>query len=203
MMAYCVGLTGNIASGKSTIAGLFAKLGVDVISADHIARELTTKNQVVINQIIAHFGSEVVLPSGELDRKCLRSLIFSNPQDKKWLEDLLHPLVRLGIEQQISHSQSPYCLIEIPLLINKQFYPYLNRILVVTSPIGLQITRVMQRDQCTKVEALAVISKQVSLDAHLKGADDVLSNDADLESLRQKVEMLHSSYLREASYHSQ
>lgn len=198
-MGYCVGLTGNIASGKSTVAGLFAEFGIEIISADGISRALTSKDQAATQQIIAHFGREVVLPSGELDRKHLRALIFANPEDKKWLEALLHPLVRLGIEQQITQVQSPYCLIEIPLLIDKQFYPYLNRILVVTSPIGLQISRVMERDQCTKMQALAVISRQVSLDAHLKEADDVLSNDADLDSLRQQVAMLHKDYLREAS----
>lgn len=197
-MVYCIGLTGNIASGKSTVAKLFTQLGVEVINADHISKDLTSKNQRATHQIIQHFGHDVELHPGELNRKKLRTRIFSNPTEKKWLEDLLHPLIRKIIEQNIAVSKAPYCLIEIPILIDKTFYPYLNKIVVVTSPIKLQIERVMTRDHCSEEEALAVLSGQASLEKYLEGADEVIYNDSDLEALRHRVEHLHTAFLQEA-----
>lgn len=197
-MVYCIGLTGTIASGKSTVANFFAQLGVEIINADHISKELTAKNQTATLQIIQHFGSQIELQPGELNRKKLRTLIFSNKEAKKWLEDLLHPLIRQHIEQAITRSQAPYCIIEIPILINKSFYPYLNRILVVTAPVQLQLERVSKRDNCSKEEALTVLSAQASLEEYLKGANDVLPNDSGLESLEHRIKQLHVIYLQEA-----
>lgn len=198
-MVYCVGLTGNIASGKSTVASFFSKLGAQIINADQIAKELTAKNQTATLQIIQHFGPSVELGTGELDRKKLRTLIFSDSSAKKWLEDLLHPLIRQRIEQTIKHSKAPYCLIEIPLLIEKSLYPYLNRILVVTSSATSQVERVTKRDNCTKEEAQAILNAQASLDEHLENADDVLLNDSDLDVLEHRIKQLHAIYLQEAS----
>lgn len=197
-MVYCVGLTGNVASGKSTVASLFAKLGAHVISADAISKQLTAKNQKATQRIITHFGPEVELHPGVLNRSLLRTRIFSNPLEKKWLEDLLHPLIRQGIEEEITKSKSPYCIIEIPLLIDKALYPYLNRILVVTAPKSLQVERVMKRDNCSKEEALAILSNQASLEKYCEDADDLLHNEASLKELEHQVEVLHSAYLKQS-----
>lgn len=197
-MVYCIGLTGNIASGKSTVATLFANFGACVISADAISKQLTAKNQSATHQIIAHFGKRIEFHPGEINRKQLRTLIFSDPVAKKWLEDLLHPLIRQGIEEELAKTKSPYCIIEIPLLIDKALYPYLNKILLVTAPLASQIERVMKRDHCTKEEALVILGNQASLEKYSEGADDLLHNDLGLDELKQKVEVLHRAYLQEA-----
>lgn len=132
-MTYCVGLTGNIATGKSTVATIFKQLEIEVISADCIAKQLTTKGQAAYTEIAAHFGSEILAADGQLNRRSLREIIFADKNERLWLENLLHPLIRKGIEEQISLCKSAYCVIEIPLLVDKVNYPYLNKILLIAA----------------------------------------------------------------------
>jgi dephospho-CoA kinase len=197
-MIYSVGLTGNIASGKSTVAELFSSLGIKIINADQVSRELTVRNSIAYKEIINRFGTELTLENGELNRRQLRDTIFANPEERAWLERLLHPLIRQRLEQQIQLCTTPYCVVEIPLLIDKKNYPYLNRILLVTAPLDIQIKRVMARDQCTEEQALAIISVQPDIDERLKYADDVIVNDSELNELKTAVMSLHFKYMSES-----
>lgn len=198
---FCVGLTGNIASGKSTAAAFFAALGIEVISADSIARHLTQPGEPAFEQIIDHFGQTFKTESGDLDRRKLRELIFNHPKEKEWLESLLHPLIRKTIADQIKRCQSPYCMIEIPLLPNKKDYPYLDRILFIQANSTLQIQRLMARDNTTHQEALSILSTQANESKHLAVADDILVNHGSEADLKHHVSVLHQRYL-EYAHHS-
>jgi dephospho-CoA kinase len=196
---YCIGLTGNIASGKSTVAGCFGELGVDVISADVIGRRITQSGQPAFEKIIAHFGEHLISENGELDRRALRDIIFAKEAERQWLEDLLHPLIRQGIVDDISKCTSDYCIIEIPLIPNKEDYPYLSRILFVDAPQELKIERVMQRDKCSRDDALKILAVQADSESHKRNADDVLMNDKGVDDLRLEVQSLHEQYLSNAA----
>lgn len=193
---YCVGLTGSIASGKSTVADIFSELGIEIISADKISRMLTEVNQPAFHDIVHHFGESILTTNGELNRLKLRHLIFDNPDERKWLESILHPLIRKEIEHRVSHCKSPYVLIEIPLLTDKTHYPYLNRILLVTADTDKQIKRLMERDNCSKEHALAILDAQPSETKRRAITDDIIVNDHDLGALSKKVNELHQNYLK-------
>ncbi|KTC93519.1 dephospho-CoA kinase [Fluoribacter dumoffii] len=197
-MVYCVGLTGGIGSGKTTVAELFSRLGIEVIHADKISRELTQKDKSAYKRILEHYGNRILLDDGELDRSKLREIIFSDPKERDWLEHLLHPLIREVIKQRVAASLSPYCMIEIPLLISKEAYPYINRILLLCAPEELQISRLMQRDQCSKEQAQAILAAQPDIEKRLDSADDIVINNRDIEQLSQKVNDLHYTYLQES-----
>lgn len=197
-MVFSIGLTGNIASGKSTVAKLFTDLGVKVISADAISKQLTVKDTDAYHQIIKHFGEQLLLENKELDRRSLREIIFSNPRERLWLENLLHPLIRQTIEQQIKEAHAPYCLVEIPLLVDKTNYSFLNKILLITSPIDMQLSRIMDRDLCSEQQAMAIISTQPELQLRLQHADHVIVNDSDLTHLKKSVEELHHLFLKDS-----
>ncbi|TAL58489.1 MAG: dephospho-CoA kinase [Legionella sp.] len=196
-MVYCVGLTGSIASGKSTLLQYFAELGAEVISADTVSRKLTAKDEPAYHEILKHFGPEAQLADGTLNRPFLRQIIFSNHNERLWLESVLHPLIRQEIRLQVTQSTKVYCIIEIPLLVDTQHYPYLNQILVITAPQEIQVNRVMTRDGSTKEEALAILAIQPKLDQRLEFANDVLVNDMSMDELKQAVLRLHTKYLHE------
>ena len=196
---YCIGLTGSIASGKSTVAAHFAQLGIDVISADHISRTLVNRDQPALQEITRHFGKSVLTQSGELNRRHLRELIINNANERVWLENLLHPLIREKIKQDIAHCKSAYCIIEIPLLTNKSVYPYLNRILLVLADPEQQITRIMARDHCSRDQASALLATtRADDDKRRLIADDIVVNDASMSLLQIQAEQLHAQYLLEA-----
>ncbi|CEG56835.1 dephospho-CoA kinase [Legionella fallonii] len=197
-MVFAVGLTGNIASGKTTAAKLFSSFGIQVINADQISKELTVKNTPAYKQIFEHYGSDVLLDNGELNRKRLREIIFSQPNERQWLENLLHPLIRTQIEYLVSSCTTAYCVVEIPLLLKKENYPYLNKIVAIIAPQNMQIARVMERDQCSDAQALAILSTQPDDNSRLKIADDVITNDSGLDALRHNLEKLHHKYLNES-----
>lgn len=192
---YCIGLTGNIASGKSTVASYFATLGIDVISADIIAKQLTAKNQPAFQEITNHFGKTVVTSAGELDRPYLRQLIFKDAAERLWLEKFLHPLIRKQIEAQVQIAKSPYCIIEIPLLRDGSLYPYLNRILLVEAKTDQQIERLISRDNSSRKDSLAILATQADTHTLHKLADDILENTGSLAELQKKVSHLHQGYL--------
>jgi dephospho-CoA kinase len=192
-MVYSVGLTGNIACGKSTVAHLFNELGTPIYSADNASRELTQPHEHAYQTIVHHFGSTAVREDGTLDRAYLRDLIFTHPKERAWLEDLLHPLIRLRLEEQVRNCSSDYCLVEIPLLFDKSLYPYLNEIILVTCSPELQVSRVMERDGCSEEKARAVLNAQPSLAQRLKLADEVIHNDGGLDALKAQVEKLHQA----------
>ncbi|KTD60177.1 dephospho-CoA kinase [Legionella sainthelensi] len=195
-MVYCIGLTGDIASGKTTVATLFSQLGIEVISADKISRELTQKEKHIYKKIVAHFGTKILNPDKELNRSQLREIIFSNPKEREWLEQLLHPLIRQEIKEKVDACTTPYCIVEIPLLITKHNYPYIDRVLLITTPTETQLSRVMQRDKCSKEQAQAILSAQPNMSLRLKNADDVVVNDLEIEDLTTTINNLHRQYLQ-------
>jgi len=191
---YCVALTGNIASGKSTALALFKSLGIMTVSADQISRELTTTNTTVLNAIRHYFGHDIFDQQNKLNRRALRELIFNDPTKRRWLEELLHPLIRKEIEKQIKAAQSPYCVIEIPLLLDRSQFPYINRVLLISCDEDTQIARVMARDHCSQHQALLIIKSQPSNRARIDLADDIIINNKGISELKILIKKQHAIY---------
>lgn len=195
---FCVGLTGGIGSGKSTVSGMFSGLGIDVIDADEISHELTEAGKQAYNAVVQEFGPEATGTDGELDRSYLRSMVFEDPDLRQKLENIIHPLVREEINNRLDKVTSPYCIICIPLLIEKKTDYNIDRVLVVDVPQELQLQRTGTRDGIASDEIMKIIQSQADRDTRLKYADDVINNDCDLGTLRSKVSELHEQYLKMA-----
>ncbi|HLB41377.1 MAG TPA: dephospho-CoA kinase [Gammaproteobacteria bacterium] len=193
-MALIVGLTGGVGSGKSTVAKLFAKHGVPVIDADLMARELTLPNQATFSIITKHFKEPLLLPDQSLDRTKLRHIIFEQPKEREWLENLLHPIIRKKIEEDIKKITAPYCIVVIPLLFEVDPYDFIDRILVVDATEQHQIERVAARDKIDPLLVEKILHSQVTRQQRLAGANDVICNDGALADLIARVEELHRSY---------
>jgi dephospho-CoA kinase len=180
-------LTGTIGSGKTTVAKYFADLGIKVIDSDLIVRDLLSNNQKVMAKIQQYFGVE--------DRKILREIIFNDPEQKKWLEELLHPLVFKEIVKQVAKIETGYCLIIIPLFLEtRNRYKIGDRVLVVTAPREQQIARTTQRDNTTVEMAQKILEQQADTQKLLACADDIIINDKSLNELKKQVEKLHEKY---------
>jgi len=190
-----IGLTGGIGSGKSTVAKLFEEKGITVIDADQLARDITLPEKPALKKIIEKFGTDILLPNSTLDRAKLRKLIFEDDHKRIWLEQLLHPIIRDELGQQIKAAQSPYCIVMIPLLIETAPNPLINRILVVDAKKEEQLERAATRDKQTGSEIYSILSKQATRAQRLKAADDVISNMGTLEDLQGQVDALHKYYM--------
>ena len=199
-MTYVVGLTGGIGSGKSTIAELFAELGVPIIDADLVARQVVEKGSPLLAKIAAHFGPEILLEDGALNRAALREKIFANETQKDWLNQLLHPAIRHEMLRQLAAQQAPYCIFMVPLLIENNLIALCQRVLVVDVSEQIQMTRASQRDNNQLALIKNIMQSQVSRSERLQHADDVINNDVDLREslpqLKQKVLDLHHLYLQ-------
>lgn len=199
-MTYVVGLTGGIGSGKSTIAELFAELGVPVIDADIVARQVVEKGSPLLAEIAAHFGPEILLEDGALNRAALREKVFNHESDKQWLNQLLHPAIRTEMLNQLAQQRAPYCIFMVPLLIENKLTALCQRVLVVDVSEQTQLTRASQRDNNQLALIKNIMQSQVSRSERLQHADDVINNDADLSEslpqLKQKVLDLHHHYLQ-------
>ena len=192
---WILGLTGGIGSGKSAAAEHFAALGVHVVDADHAARWVVEPGRPALSQIAEHFGEQVLQADGQLNRGALRALIFSDPEQRRWLEALLHPLIREEIGDNLAQAQSPYAILVSPLLIESGQYTTTQRVLVIDVPQALQIQRTLKRDNTSEEQVHAILKVQASREDRLRHADDVLTNDRDLEALKTEVERLHHFYL--------
>ena len=192
-----IGLTGGIASGKSTVADLFSSLGVSVIDADKISHHLTTKNKPAFEEILEHFGESILGNDGELDRKKLRRIIFNNKTLKNDLEYIIHPKVSEAINKEVQESYDPYVIIMVPLLIETGYNKFVNRILVVDCAFDTQIQRLIKRDHETFESAKRIIDHQIEQKNRLKIAHDVIDNDINttIEDLENRVGELHQFYL--------
>ncbi len=191
-----VGLTGGIASGKSTVAKLFAEKDIAVIDTDAIARALVLPEQPAYYSIIAHFGTDILNQDKTLNRRMLREIIFNNPTEKQWLEDLLHPLIRDEMLHKIGLVQSPYCVVVIPLLIEHYPYPHVNRILAIDIDEQEQIARAIPRDKMSEKLTREIIAQQASRLQRDKLADDIIYNNGSMEDLIKEVDKLHEKYLQ-------
>ncbi len=190
-----VGLTGGIGSGKSTVSALFAKLGADIIDTDLIARDLVKPGTACLEKIMEHFGKSCVDKEGKLRRDVLRKKIFSNPAEKQWLENLLHPLIREQMRNRIQVSEAPYIIAVIPLLFETGPNDMLRQILVVDTDTQSQIQRVVARDTISEQQAQQIINSQVSRETRLQGADNVIDNTGGEDKLKAQVQKLHEKYL--------
>ncbi len=190
-----IGLTGGIASGKSTVAQRFVELGVPVIDADAAARAVVEPGKPGLAGVLKRFGSGVVAENGELDRRALRDLIFSNPGLRRDLEAILHPLIRAYMDQSAERAEGPYVVMAIPLLVESGPSDRVDRILVVDVDEAVQLQRVMARDGCALEQARAILASQASRSARLAAADDVLVNTGTVMDLRQAIDHLHAQYL--------
>jgi dephospho-CoA kinase len=193
---YCVGLTGGIASGKTTVSHLFAELGAPIIDADLIAHQLTQKNTEAYHQILSHFGQSILNDDHTLNRNKLRDIIFANPTEKKWLEHLLHPLIRNAMQAQINTVTYPYCICVIPLLAESTEIHFIDRVLVVDASVATQIKRATARDHSSAEAISRIIQTQAQSDTRLSIADDVLENNQDIATLKKAIQQLHEQYLK-------
>lgn len=180
-----VGLTGGIGSGKSTVLNIFNSLNIKVFSADQIAKDIFDNNQPILLKISNKFGTT--------DRAAIREKIFNNPDERKWLENLLHPLIKIEINN-LSKNCKPYCIVEIPLLIEANFSDCVDRVLVVDCPEQMQIQRAMLRDNSSNNSIERIINTQASRRDRLAIADDIIDNSKDIDNLTQQVKKLHATY---------
>jgi dephospho-CoA kinase len=193
--ALCVALTGGIASGKTTVSNLFAVLGVSIIDADVVARELVAPGQPALMEIVRAFGASMLTAQGELDRKQMRAAIFGNDTLRLRLEAILHPRVRSTLMTRARDCVKAYCILAIPLLAESAHaYEWIDRTLVVDVPRSTQLARLMQRDGMTAVYAEQILSAQASREQRLALADDVIDNAGLPEGLADAVRKLDGRY---------
>ncbi|ATL98322.1 dephospho-CoA kinase [Aeromonas sp. CA23] len=197
---YVVAITGGIGSGKTTIANQFAELGIDVVDADVIAREVVEPGAPALAAIAAHFGPDVITADGQLDRRSLRERVFSDPDAKAWLNALLHPLIRQEMLRQCAAARSPYCLLVVPLLVENKLTGLANRVLVIDVDEATQIERTCRRDGVSREQAQAILAAQASRAERLAAADDVLDNkNGAPETIKPRILALHETYMAFAS----
>lgn len=199
-MAYVVGLTGGIGSGKSTIADYFAELNVPMIDADVVARQVVEKGSPLLAQIHARFGDSVLTEEGELNRSALRQRVFADEAEKNWLNALVHPAIRTEMLRQLDQTEADYVLWVVPLLIENGLTEFCDRVLVVDVPPEIQLKRASARDN-SQIETIKnIIKAQVSREERLTHADEVIDNSPPLaenaENLKQQVQQLHTRYLQ-------
>ena len=197
---YVVAITGGIGSGKTTVANQFAALGIEVVDADLIAREVVEPGTPALAAIASHFGPGILDEQGRLDRRALRERIFSDPAAKSWLNALLHPIIRSEMLRQCAAVSSPYCLLVVPLLVENRLTELADRVLVIDVDEATQIERTCHRDGVSREQAQAILASQASRSERLAMADDVLDNQSGTtETIRARILALHETYLAFAS----
>jgi dephospho-CoA kinase len=198
-MSWSVGLTGGIGCGKSRAAALFEALGADIIDTDVLSRELTRPAGAAMAAISKQFGDAYIAPDGGLDRTRMRQLVFSDPEAKRKLEAILHPLIRKGALARLAASRAPYAVLVVPLLLETGSYRELvKRVVVVDCDETQQIARTMPRSGLTEDEVRAIMSHQMARAERLARADDVIVNDGGIDELRVRVAALHEQFLEAA-----
>lgn len=198
---FAVGLTGGIACGKSLVGQQFQQLGAHVLEADDIVRELTQPGQTCYQAIVDRWGSAITNDGGQLDRRQLRQIIFNDPQQKKWLENLIHPQVRQSMNQHMTNNPAAYHILVIPLLIETLPNPLIQRILVVDAPREIQFQRLVERDHINTCLAQQMIDQQADPNKRRQYADDIIDTHQDWASLKQQIQRLDQLYRKLAQYH--
>ena len=191
-----IGLTGGIASGKTTVCNLFKDLSVEIIDADVISHELSKKGGAAFEEIIEAFEDEIIGNDGEINRKKLRSIVFNDDSKKKMLEGIIHPKVLLSINEKIKASQSDYLIISVPLMIETGMNAMMDRVLLIDCNVETQIERLSQRDQSSREEAIKIIESQASIESKRELSDDriINNNETSIEELTLKVKELDDFY---------
>lgn len=188
---FCVGVTGGIGSGKSALTNLLAKKGIQVVDADLVAREVVALGAPALAKIHARFGDEILLADGSLNRKKMREIVFNNPQERVWLEQLTHPLIGKRIAEQLEAAESPYVVLSSPLLLEGSQSAFTDHVVVVDVPESVQIERTMRRDDNSEELVRAVMQAQLSRAERVARADSVVDNSGPLEALEDKADALH------------
>jgi dephospho-CoA kinase len=195
-MTLIVGLTGGIGSGKTAVSDRFEQRGITIIDADVASRVVVEPGRPALAQITEHFGENILQPDGSLDRAALRAEIFSKPEQKHWLESLLHPLIGEEIFSQLCAATSPYVLFVSPLLIEAKQTAMCDQIIVVDVPEAVQIERTMARDNNDKEQVEAIMASQTSREQRLAYADEIIENWHGFEALDNTIDELHQHFLR-------
>lgn len=194
-----VGLTGGIASGKTLVSDCFADLGVPVLDADVLAREVVEPGSKGLDALVDYFTTDILTPSGDLDRAALRQIVFANPAERAFLDKTLHPLIREVSDQCIEKARQqahPYLIYAVPLLLETKQQERFDRVIVVDVPESLQLERLTQRDGGSLDEAKSILAAQAKREERLKIADDVIDNTGTVDETRQLVKELHEFYLQ-------
>ena len=194
-----IGLTGGIASGKSTVAGMFADLGVPVIDTDVIARDVVRPGQPALEEIREAFGAGVIAADGTLDRSAMRAIVFGDDAARRRLEAILHPKIREITIEQAETAGGAYQVIVVPLLVESSLRAFVDRVLVVDCDEEIQVVRLLERDTESEQQARKILAAQSTRDERLAIADDVIENEGGLGDAREQVRALHRSYLIEAA----
>lgn len=195
---FVVGVTGGVGSGKTAVSDRFAELGIDIVDADVVSRQVVLPGTRALDEIVSHVGAGILLPNGALNRAELRARIFAEPAEKRWLEQLLHPLIGIEISAQLAAAASPYVLFVSPLLVETGQITVCNRVVVVDVAESTQIKRTCQRDGNTEEQVRNILTAQTSREKRLQAATDILDNAGSLEQLQEKVDHLHRQFLQMA-----
>jgi dephospho-CoA kinase len=191
-----IGLTGGIGSGKSAAADHFAHLGITCVDADLASRAVVAPGQPALARIAEHFGADILLADGSLNRTKLRHLVFADPDERRWLQHLQHPLISQYLRERIEEAKSPYVILVNPLLIESRQDSWCDRVLVIDVPEDLQLSRTMARDDNSQEQVENIMRAQADRTQRLQAADDVIVNDQDLDHLHGEVEQQHKLYLK-------
>ena len=190
-----IGLTGGIGSGKSSAASFFLDQGVTVIDLDQIARKIVAQGSPALTQILKRYGDQILDSKGHLDRQKLAEIIFLEAGEKKWLEDLLHPLIREEQHRQVDTAKSSYVVIEIPLLVENQLSSTVDRVLLIDCSETLQKERALSRGNQSEQQIDRIIEAQATREQRQKIADDIVLNDGSMKAMQNQLEKLHQDYL--------
>lgn len=194
-----IGLTGGIASGKSFVSNCFEKHGAPVIDADQLAREVVEPGSQGLQALTDHFSSKLLTPDGDLDRAELRRIVFANPEERKFLDNTLHPLIRALSEQRITEASGAnhaYLVYAVPLLVETKQEKRFDRIAVVDVPVAVQLERLMNRDGGNEEQARSILASQATREQRLAVADDVIENSGEMSATQERVAELHNLYLQ-------
>ena len=197
---FVLGITGGIGSGKTAVTDIFSELNIDVIDADIASRKAVEKGSSSLKEIEDHFGSEIILNDGNLDRQKLREVIFDKEEEKDWLEKLLHPQILKIINSELAESRTSYTILVSPLLFETGQYKLCSRTLLVDVEEKLQIARASKRDNVSEEQIKSIIEAQMPRSEKITLANDIVTNNGTLEDLRKEIISLHNNYLKSVSY---
>lgn len=192
---YVVGITGGIGSGKSAVTDYLETKGIAVVDADKVARVVVEPGTSGLSAIVDHFGKDILLPSGGLDRAALRSVVFDNPDERKVLEKITHPRIREEIGRQLSDASSAYVVLASPLLLESGQNSFTDYVVVVDVPESIQLSRTMERDDNSEQLVKSIMAAQLDRKTRLSRADTSISNDGTLEELHARLDDLHKDLL--------
>lgn len=192
---FVVGITGGIGSGKNAATHYFQDFDVEIVDADVASRRVVEQGTEAYDAIIDHFGAGVLLPSGDLNRRALRALVFADPDKRLWLEQLLHPRIQRWLQERLEAAHTAYVMLSSPLLLETNQYQLTDRVLVVDASEELQLERAMARDAASESQIRSIMASQMPRAKRLELANDIINNNGSMDDLKEQVEELHQKYL--------